>query len=146
MNSSLAEVWQQKKSCWSAVPWLAVIFQISWNYLLWGLWRAQREDLADKFGAGGDEERRKLHTWKTKLAANSVLLSPMYLSGFIMIPSFIFCEATQQASKVRPRFYSLCKFSAVRSAKFLVFKWDFKQFHCQPLHRKFFLFLLFAFK
>lgn len=55
---------------------------------------AQREDLADKFKAEGNRERRKPHTWKTKLAVNSVSLSPINLSRFVMMPrSFIFCEA-----------------------------------------------------
>lgn len=86
---------------------------------------AQREGLAHKCGAGGDRERRKPHTWKRKLVVNSVLLSPINLSRFVVMPkSFIFCGALQQASKVRLRFYSLCKFSSPMSAKFLVFKWD----------------------
>ena len=96
-----------------------------WELLIVRHGAAQREDLEDKFEAGGDGERRKPHTWKTKLAVNSVLLSPINLSRFVTMPrSFIFCEALQQASQVRLRFYSPCKFSAARSAKFLVFKWD----------------------
>lgn len=96
-----------------------------WELLIVRCRGVQREDLADKFEAEGDGERRKPHTWKTKLAVISVLLSPINLLRFVRMPrSFIFCEALQQASKVCLRFYSLCKCSAARSAKFLVFKWD----------------------
>lgn len=96
-----------------------------WELLIVRCRGVQREDLADKFEAEGDGERRKPHTWKTKLAVISVLLSPINLLRFVRMPrSFIFCEALGQASKVRLRFYSLCKCSAARSAKFLVFKWD----------------------
>ena len=96
-----------------------------WELLIVRCRGVQREDVADKFEAEGDGERRKPHTWQTKLAVISVLLSPINLSRFVRTPrSFIFCEALQQASKVRLRFYSLCKCNAARSAKFLVFKWD----------------------
>lgn len=96
----------------------------------WGLLtvrhrEAQKEDLAHKCGAGGDGGGRRPHTRKRKLVVNSVLLSPINSSRFVAMPkSFIFCEALQKASKVRLRFYSLCKFSSPRSAKSVVFKWD----------------------
>lgn len=86
---------------------------------------ARRQDLAHECGAGRDGERRRPHTRKRKLVVNSVLLSPINLSRFVAMPkSFIFCKVLQQASQVRLRFYSLCKFSSPRSAKSLVFKWD----------------------
>lgn len=127
MNSSLAGVWQRRKLCWSAVPPL-VLAGISPSVGA-AHCEAQR-DTEGRFGRqmgskGGDGERSKPHTWKTKLAVNSVLLSPSNLSRFVPMPRrFIFSGALPQASRVRWRFYSLCKFSAARSAKRLAFQRD----------------------
>lgn len=122
MNSSLAEVWQYKKPCWSAVPSLAGIFQINWKYLLWGLWRGTEGRFGRQIWSRGRWRKKKTPYLKNKISCKHCFLSLIYLSGFVMMPgSFIFSEALQQASRVRLRFYSLCKFSSVSSAKFSVF-------------------------
>lgn len=121
MNSSLAGVWQRRKPCWSAVPPLALA-GISPSVGA-AHCEAQRDTEGRKIWQtngkqGGDGERSKPHTWKTKLAVNSVLLSLSNLSRFVpMSRRLIFSVALPQASRVRWRFYSLCKFSAARSAK-----------------------------
>lgn len=126
MNSSPAEVWQPKKPCWSAVPSLAGILWINGGITYY---EAPRGTEA-RFGryilsGGGDGEGRKPHTWKRRWSVNSILLSPIKLSGFVRVPKgFIFSDVLQQASKVHQRFYSLCKFTVAGAAKFLVFKWD----------------------
>lgn len=95
------------------------------NYLLWGTEGHRGKVWQIYFKWGGDGEGRKPHTWKRRWSVNSILLSPIKLSGFVRVPKgFIFSDVLQQASKVHQRFYSLCKFTVAGAAKFLVFKWD----------------------